>query len=774
MDWIVISVDKSKEDITLKDWNRYLVDILFPKGLSGSSRLFLTPEDIEELSKKTGLTKEEVVEELYKTTSADDMPETVERRIKEYKRFLREVPERVKNSYGIDEEDDEYKDKSIEEYLNKIPPFLANLVVIVHAYMYGDRASVGPGDVYETVANEISEVLGIEKKDDIRDDLKRNWHSVTGMREYKIEEKKKKIKIGNHSPWVILKKWTEIRDRISKNGALTLDTCEIETKKHGYVGPIKYNAPFVSDDRKKLECFGKELRGVSDVKPSRIRMLQYAKENKRKLSKRARKTLEEAFDEDDEGAACFVEYMNKGFKSGPTDEDEEEGTGMSENIKGIKNRVRFEVSVRTGFHGDLRITTRLSSDIDSDEEFIITIGEEDISIPVDRKDGTKSAPLEEYMGTEDFQKSIDLVGEYKVKRGKRESRLDDDLVRTLQPKSGGWKEAEPSSEQPLMVLSKEPSLKEFKRNEGIRDVKELGVIDPNSIYEIDGQDIYGIKGVWPRQSVVSKTSDFDLEGGIKSDDGHNRFLFTAPPRVTYDGSRSPEDFEVIQHEGSDEKKKLIFQDGGWILSPPERSEEVKISVKLNEEQKWSTEVRFIEEESRWRDFLREDIYDGYEVGDVVLPEGKNEVTSGMWERHKKRINEEIRKRLTITDDKDELENLWISFKKARKRIKQLRAIEERKKGRTFGKKDEKIGGETGKKEDGEKEKKSAGKNGSETEYVPPLDKGCDKDCKCCLCKRQRTLIKQPNNDQLWERYGPEDMEMREKYLEDLKKIHPEV
>ena len=132
------------DNTQLQEFNRLLVEALLPSGKRGRSRLFLTTDHIGKLSQKRGVSEEAFIHELYEVAIAQDLCTGLEEQIKNYQAILSKLPGKIKNDGKIPINQSDFDQTLNDLQVQIIPPFFIYLVVIVHAYMSGEREDVDP------------------------------------------------------------------------------------------------------------------------------------------------------------------------------------------------------------------------------------------------------------------------------------------------------------------------------------------------------------------------------------------------------------------------------------------------------------------------------------------------------------------------------------------------------------------------------------------------------------------------------------------------------
>ena len=754
------------EELSLDEWNSLLAGTLFPNGRQGISRLFLTSDHFAQLERETELTESEMVSSMYRAASACTIPEDIGHHVDRYVSFLNDLIGRIEEEHNgefIDEES--YEELLIEHQTSIVPPFLIHLVVIVHAYMSGEREGIDPIDVYRTVATEISHIMCVPNRlDEIHGDLVSEWATKTRKRPYALGSGTNRRSLGKHSPWGILKRWTELRSDWAHGGAITSDTIEVASGPHGSVRPIRYNAPFLSDDRNILEMIGKELRRESDVKPSDLFILEHIRRKSSNLSARAKRTLHDAFENTDEGAACFVDIVIDGFDAGPDSGPEGNGSESDEDSSRPHEpieTVRIEVKVLTDYYGELESSLKFVDSIESNDDFVLRIADDEIHIPADELNTLCSAPVEEYLpdGVPDLD--LEAIGGNDLSRGERSLSIQSSgsFLKTLQPRNAVWMESVPSSGQRVLIVSKKDWAHDYADKVDMAIEREVTV---KSRFSVDGEILHAIIGRWPVQRAISRTGRFDIDGGVRSSGGRNRYLVYAPPDIIYNGSRAQEDFDVIQtidlSDGTEQESRLPYLDGGWTLEPDGNPCHMVVRVELEGDQKWTTEMQFVVVGGRWRDYLRSSINEDYRSGELIL-EPKGDWASPIpWESHRM-LTQELRERALRSRRKDDLSKidpLWISYEGARR----IHEIKERARRATISR-IQTI--QHSPKVKNPKTRTEPVVLRSKT-YVNKHRRGCG----CMTCRKERHLIKNPTDEKAWQSYGKYSEEERKTRLEQLR------
>lgn len=730
---------------SLEEWNQYLVDVLFPIGEHGKSRLFLTEEYIAKLMEKSGLADEdELFHALFTATSADDLSHDLNNHVllHLHELMLKKNMIKAENPYL---KKDEVDNRLKESWVEIIPQFLAHLVVIVRAYMTGDEESSSP---YSKIIDGIVKILPGLDRDVVGKNLRNDWPKFTG-REYV-----------NQSPWEIMKRWFDNRATMSANGAMVLDTRDISKFGWGKVKPIMYHAPLLSEDRRILLKIGAEQATVWEATPMEDLILEQVRKERGRLSPRARNTILSAFDAEkrNEAATYFVPLVLYGYHN--PEEVKREGFQVETlKIQSRENEPRVEITLARNYYDDYEMRTYLVDVLDNGEEFVLNIEGRDYRIPPDEDEPMRSQPLELHLPDEVIVgMDMDIFTTLDVRRGEREFSLSMDYTFKLQLQGTTWSCTVPSSGQEVLLVSSKARVEAFLRTAGISNgLKEISI---DTVFKFHGTKIFGVSLQWQKNVVISRPAEFLFKGGIKAIGGGDRYLRVAPPMLVYRGSQAPDEFvvQIIEPKA----RSIVFRGGSWNIEPVECPCSMLIKVESNSgfEQELSIELVDVVD-GKWRDFFRKNPEE-YEDLELKFDMKIDWPAPWSWVDHL----EHVRKNQLLVKEHKEVEPFWMSYESALEREKQLNPEPEpipdrpvyipTPKPRPEPKKPEPV----------------------VQTYMKKLKSGCSPDCICVWCKQGRHVMKNPNDDKGWDAFDkniPKNerpfiiRELKEKFLTDKEK-----
>jgi hypothetical protein len=236
----------STMSITLEDINNALVKTFFPSNTDGVVRLYLDSPRRTQFAQHLGVTEPIAMTELY--TQTHPLVKQLKNKRKLYLTFLREEQR--------DNEDDDVIEKNIT---NRIPDFLAHMVVTADAYFRGWKQGDDPIDVYwpicRRINNMLEPVVNVTRVD--YSTLKSSTYGLPSC-----FERKQYVGLGIYkmSQWRALQIWSQ-KYSIAHNSP-ELQVLEIRRGPGGIVRTIRYMAPFLQKDERVFKIIANTKKNI--------------------------------------------------------------------------------------------------------------------------------------------------------------------------------------------------------------------------------------------------------------------------------------------------------------------------------------------------------------------------------------------------------------------------------------------------------------------------------------------------------------------------------
>ena len=659
-------------------WNELLVEVLFPLGVSGHVRLNLTDDHIRQLIEKAdGIdTAVELRLDLYEAVNAATISSSTKERIRDYQIAVKGlVP---------DAGSDNPLDSLEQQWVQLTPNFLAQLVVVVDAFIHGDNESSWDNDRYEPISKGIASVVGVGRHN--------VWSNLQGVDTSKVAwwvaTKPRPYSLGNiqildkkAGPWMVLKKWTENRRNRSSNGAMVLDTRGVKRVSHGYVRAIIYHAPMLSTDYVWLIDFGKEMRDTDVVFHSGSVILERLYEIRGNLTHRARVTLEDWKDKK-ANASVMVDVVSLGFHSPPeAPRTDSMGSAIpdlppddpripADSPADVHDTVWLESRLLNYGADGWMVQVRIRDVQSSDEEFALEISGVECRIPVDAEDGRLSEWLDLHIPDGTTLELSEIGKGIPLSRGQRSLKCDDKPFLRIYSYGFGpvWSEALPSNGAELAVLSTTGRAREWASKGG--KCSELKLYP--SPYILSGDRLELVKVIWGREESHSARSEFRLKSGSVS--GPREYFMGAPPYLEYTGPEEPHKFRVtLNWQGT--VVELDNDGNRWYIEPFRDEGVATIEEDLDKEPLDTQSIALVRPpDGSALTFLNGEYRREFEHPAINLEQSSTVPEEGAWESHRKGIeqNSAHASALATQGAAKRFKPLWLSFAGAKALWKALR------------------------------------------------------------------------------------------------------